>query len=319
MIKNIAVIGGGTMGHSIALNFAIYEYPVQLWVTRQKYIDELPGIMAGRLGVLADEDMLNGQTVEQVLERITITMDKKAATIDADYIIEAVPEDAAIKADLFEELDGWCKETCIFATNTSSLTLADCMAKLPESRKQRTLVCHWYNPPLLMPIAELSNFGNMPAEILAEVEELYNSINKVVVKVDKEVPGLVANRIQQAVAREVFWLMANEVASPADIDKGLMYGPAFRYATTGQLQVADFGGLDIWCVVGDNLLSVMDNSQKANDILRNKVQAGELGFKSGKGFFDYSTVNGEELQKDYLKRLINQLKASEFYKKQFEK
>jgi 3-hydroxybutyryl-CoA dehydrogenase len=318
MIKNIAVIGGGTMGHSIALNFAIYKYPVQLWVTRQKYLDELPGIMAGRLAVLEQEGMLNGQTVDQVLAHITMTMDKKEATQDADYIIEAVPEDAKIKADLFAELDGWCKESCIFATNTSSLTLADCMAKLPESRKQRTLVCHWYNPPLLMPIAELSNFGNMPAEIYAEVEALYTSIKKVVVKVDKEVPGLVANRIQQAVAREVFWLMANEVASPEDIDKGLMFGPGFRYATTGQLAIADFGGLDIWNVVGDNLLSVMDNSQKANDILRNKVEAGELGFKSGKGFFDYSTVDGEQLQKDYALRLINQLKASEYYKKQFE-
>ena len=164
-----------------------------------------------------------------------------------------------------------------------------------------------------MPLVELSFFGNMPTEIYAEVEALYASIKKQTAKILKDVPGLVANRIQQGVAREVFWLIENGVAEPADVDKALKFGPAFRYATTGQLEVADFGGLDIWCVVGDNLLKVMDNSRQANPLLRRKVEEGKLGVKTGEGFFRYPGDQVAEIRKRFMRKLIHQLKASEYY------
>ena len=175
------------------------------------------------------------------------------------------------------------------------------------------MVCHWYNPAHLMPVAELSFFGNMPEAIYAEVAALYQAIGKQTVKVLKDVPGLVANRIQQGVAREVFSLIQNGVAAPEDIDKALKFGPAFRYATTGQLEVADFGGLDIWCVVGDNLLKEMDNSKEANPVLREKVKEGKLGLKSGAGFFDYPPEKVADIKRQFMRKLINQLKASAFY------
>lgn len=313
MIKNIAVIGAGTMGHSIAENFAMYDYPVTLFDTNEEYLGKLPEIMKGELVIMEEEDMLNGKTVDEVLANITLYSDLEECAKDADYVIEAIPEVLEMKQELFKTLDGICKDTTIFASNTSSLTLDGMLKVLPEERQKRVLLCHWYNPAMLMPIAELSFFGNMPEEIYAEVDALYTSIKKNVIRVLKEVPGLVANRIQQGVAREVFWLMNEGIASPEDIDKALMFGPAFRYATTGQLQVADFGGLDIWCVVGDNLLSVMDNSKEANPVLREKVKKGDLGFKSGKGFFDYSKVDADEMKRQYILRLIHQLKASDYY------
>ena len=100
----------------------------------------------------------------------------------------------------------------------------------------------------------------------------------------KDVPGLVANRIQQGVAREVFSIIEQGIAAPEDVDKALKFGPAFRYATTGHLEVADFGGLDIWCIVSDNLLKVMDNSTSANRLLREKVQEGKPASKAAKDF-----------------------------------
>jgi len=133
------------------------------------------------------------------------------------------------------------------------------------------------------------------------------------VKVLKDVPGLVANRIMQGVAREVFSLIEQGVAEPADIDKALKFGPAFRYATTGQLEVTDFGGLDIWCTVGDNLLKVMDNSQRANNLLRQKVSEGKLGLKSGEGFYKYAPEKAPEIRKHFMKKLIKQLKVSDYY------
>lgn len=116
-------------------------------------------------------------------------------------------------------------------------------------------------------------------------------------------------------AREAFWLIQNGVAEPTDVDKALKFGPAFRYATTGQLEVADFGGLDIWCTVGDNLLKVMDNSQQANPMLRQKVEQGKLGLKAGEGFYDYPADKVPAIRRHFLRKLIHQLKASEFYAK----
>ena len=233
---------------------------------------------------------------------------------DRDYVIEAAPENMELKQNLFKQLDGICPAHTIFASNTSSLSLEPMMALVSEARKQRMMVCHWYNPGHLMPLAELSFFGNMPAEIFQEVEALYASINKQTVKVLKDVPGLVANRIQQGVAREAFSIIEQGIAEPADVDKALKFGPAFRYATTGQLEVADFGGLDIWCIVGDNLLPVMDNSTQANPLLRSKVAEGKLGIKSGEGFFQYDPEQLPAIRKRFAQKLIHQLKASEYYK-----
>ena len=111
----------------------------------------------------------------------------------------------------------------------------------------------------------------------------------------------------------VFSLIEKGIALPEDIDKALKFGPAFRYATTGQLEVADMGGLDIWATVGDNLLKVMDNSQKASPILWEKVKEGKLGIKTGEGFFSYPEEKIQDIKNEFNKRLITQLKASKKY------
>ena len=103
------------------------------------------------------------------------------------------------------------------------------------------------------------------------------------------------------------------MASPKDIDKAIKFGPAFRYATTGQLEVADMGGLDIWCTTGDNLLSDMDARTSANPILRKKVEEGKLGIKVGEGFFKYSPQKAKEIKNNFQRRLIVQLAASKNY------
>lgn len=315
MIKKIAVIGAGTMGHSIAENFALYGYPVNLFDTSEKALASVKDTMKIELSELVEEGLFTNEDVEKALGNITLFNDLKEAASDRDYIIEAAPEKMELKQELFSNLDKYAPEHAILVSNTSSLKLDEMMKKVSEGRKKRMMVNHWYNPALLMPIVELSFFGNMPEDIFEEVRDLFKSIKKQTVKVLKDVPGLVANRIQQGVAREVFSLIEQGVAEPAEIDKALKFGPAFRYATTGQLEVADFGGLDIWCTVGDNLLKAMDNSTQSNAILRQKVQEGKLGIKSGAGFYDYKPEEIEKLKKEFNRRLMHQLKTSEFYVK----
>lgn len=313
MIKNIAVIGAGTMGHGIAENFALYGYSVNMYDTSMAILEQSQELIRQELEFLVAEDFIAAEKVSYTLNNIKLCTDLKEAVADADYVIEAAPEIMEFKQNLFRELDKLCKPTAILASNTSSLPLAGMMQLVSEERKQLMLVCHWYNPAHLMPIAELSYFGNMPAEIFEQVESLYISIKKQTVKVLKDVPGLVANRIQQGVAREVFSIIEQGIAEPADVDKALKFGPAFRYATTGQLEVADFGGLDIWCTVGDNLLQIMDNSGQANPLLRQKVNEGKLGIKSGEGFYSYTPEIAVEKRKRFMQKLIHQLKAADFY------
>jgi 3-hydroxybutyryl-CoA dehydrogenase len=313
MIKKIAVLGSGTMGHGIAESFAMYGYEVNLFDIDENRLNASLKEIREELELLSEEEFIKPHGVEEALARIRISTNLEKTVADRDYVIEATPENLDLKQRLFQELDGCCGKDAILASNTSSLKLNDMIARVGDERKKRMMVNHWYNPAHLMPIVELSFFGNMPEAVFKEVEQLYTGIKKQTVKVLKDVPGLVANRIQQGVAREAFSIIEQGIAAPEDVDKALKFGPAFRYATTGQLEVADFGGLDIWCIVGDNLLKVMDNSQSASKLLRQKVNEGKLGIKTGEGFYKYKKDEIPAIRKKFMKKLINQLKASAYY------
>ncbi len=313
MIQKTAVLGAGTMGHGIAEVFAMYGYEVNLYETAEQTRATVKEAIRQELELLAEEEFIKAEVIQSALSRITVFSDLKPAVQDCDYVIEATPEDLNLKQELFKYLDQSCPERTILASNTSSIPLDPMMALVSPKRKQRMMVNHWYNPAHLMPLVELSFFGNMPVDTYQEVERFYQALHKQTVKVLKDVPGLVANRIQQGVAREVFSIIEQGIAAPEDVDKALKFGPAFRYATTGQLEVADFGGLDIWCIVGDNLLKAMDNSQCANPLLRQKVQEGKLGLKSSEGFFKYEKDGIPAIKKKFMKKLIHQLKASRYY------
>ena len=313
MIKNISVIGAGTMGHGIAEVFALSGYKVSLYEYSDDIRNNAKRIIEDELVFMAENDFISKEDINKTLDNILLFSDLKDSVISADYVIEAIPEQISLKQDLFKNLDEYCPSHTILATNTSSLSFDEIIKFISEDRKALSMVCHWYNPAHLMPIAELSFFGNMSESIYKEVEDLYIKAGKQTVKILKDIPGLVANRIQQAIAREVFSLIEMGVATPEDIDKALKFGPAFRYATSGQLEIADIGGLDIWCVVGDNLLSVMDNRKDANPLLRQKVAEHKLGMKTGEGFFEYPKEKINEIKNKFNKKLLVQLKTSKSY------
>ena len=313
-MKNITVVGAGTMGHGIAEAFAIHGYNVNLFDLSAEALTKAIAAIREELLILASEKVIKSDEIDEIIGRITLCEDLESAAKEADYIIESVLERLDIKKELFKKLDKLAPAEAIFASNTSSLKLSDMISEVSEKRKKNCIINHWYNPSHIMPIAELTFFGETSQETYDKVEKLYKSIGKQIVKVLKEVDGLVANRIQQAVAREVFSLIEMEVAEPADIDRALKFGPAFRYCSTGQLEIADFGGLDIWKIVGDNLLAVMDNTQKANPLLEKKVDEGKLGLKSGEGFYKYEGAESAKAAKEaYTIKLLKQLKVSKDY------
>ena len=313
MIKKVAILGAGTMGHGIAESFARFGYDVNLYDINAAALEKAKEFIQQELELFVEENFMSRAEIPAILARIKTFTDLQQAVMDREYVLECAPENMELKQNLFRQLDELCPQHTILASNTSSLPLGEMMALVSEDRKQRMLVNHMFNPAHLIPLVELSFFGNMPEEIYQEVEALYLSIQKQPVRVVKDVPGLVANRIQQGVAREAFSIIEQGIADPIDVDKALKFGPAFRYATTGQLEVADFGGLDIWCIVGDNLLPAMDNSTQANNLLRQKVAEGKLGIKSGEGFFRYDAEQLPAIRKRFAQKLIHQLKASNYY------
>ncbi len=315
MINNITVIGAGTMGHTIALTFAMHGIKTNIYESFENVRNTVLDKMKSELELMVKYDYINSGVVDITINNISLFDDLKLAAKDADYVIEAIPEKLELKQDLFEKLDKICNENTIFASNTSSLKLFDMIANLSESRKAKTMICHWYNPGHLIPIAELSYFGNMSESDFNEVYELYKKCEKVPIKVLKDIPGMIANRLLHAQAREVFYLNSIGAASPEDIDKALMFGPCFRNATTGMLEVADMGGLDVWTAAEDNFLPALDNSTKANDKMRALVAEGKLGMKTGKGFYEYPADKKEEIAESFNVRLIKQLKLSKDFKK----
>lgn len=315
MIKNITVIGAGTMGHGIAHVFARSGRKVNLYDPMPESLAAAPEKMRRELTFMAEADYISREDVERTLANITICSDLAEAVREADYVIEAIPERMELKKELFARLDVLCPAHTVFATNTSSLKLSEMIADLPAERQKLCMVSHWYNPAYLIPITELSKFGNMDEDVFHEVYALYEESGKQPVRVLKDIPGMIANRILHAQAREVFYLLDIGAASPEDIDKALMFGPCFRNATTGMLETADMGGLDVWCAAEDNMFPWFNNSDKASDSMRKLVEEGHYGIKTGKGFFEYPKESREEVQQAFYDRLIRQLKVSDTYKK----
>ena len=313
MIKIIAVLGAGTMGHGIAEVFAMNNFQVNLYEISNERRNSVKEVIKKELEFLEENKYIDKDKIKNTLNNIFLYSDLKAAVENADFVIEVTPEKLELKQELFKNLSEFTKKETILASNTSSLSLMEMIKFVPEEKKKYCMVNHWYNPAHLMPLVELSYFGNMPEKIFIEIEKIYKKANKITIRVLKDIPGLVANRIQQGVAREVFSLMEMEVASYKDIDKALMFGPAFRYATTGQLEIADMGGIDIWYTVGNNLLKVMDNSQCANKLLKEKVEMNKLGIKTGEGFFKYNKDDIERINNNFYKKLLLQLKVSKNY------
>lgn len=313
MIKNISVIGAGTMGHGIANAFAMYGYKVSVYDRNKKNHENVIDEIKSELDLMAEENYIIGERIERTLANIKIFSNLEEAVKNSDYVIEAISENLELKQKLFNQLDKICPIHTILSSNTSSLSLSEITKNISNERKKRVMICHWYNPAHLMPIIELSYFGDMSEDIFSEVYSLYINIEKQPIKVMKDIPGMIANRMLHALAREVFYLIETGTASLEDVEKALKYGPGFRGATTGILESADLGGLDIWCTVEDNLFKELNNSDRACDLMKQKVKEGNLGLKTEKGFFKYPKEEKEKIRKDFFRRLIIQLKASKNY------
>lgn len=215
-IKNISIIGAGIMGHGIGLTYALGGYNVTLNARREMTLSNAIRHIRNDLKTFAESSLISQDMIEETLSRLTTTTDLKKAVKDADFVTETIAEEVEVKRKIFTDLDAFCPEHTIFASNTSSLVLQDFTSQC--RRRDKILITHWFNPPHIVPVVEVVRGEETSDETMELVYALLKKVKKLPVKIFKEIPGFVVNRIQMGMVREVWSLWKQGIASPEDID-----------------------------------------------------------------------------------------------------
>ena len=294
-MKNIAVIGAGTMGNGIAHTFAQFGYKTNLIDISEKSLEKGMNTIAGNLDRMVAKEKISEADKTNTLNNITTHTHLAEGVKDVDLVVEAATENVELKLKIFKQLDEFCSADTILASNTSSISITKIASVV--SGPERVIGMHFMNPVPVMKLVEIIRGYNTSDEVTNSIMELSKKLKKEPVEVN-DYPGFVANRILMPMINESIETLYNGVAGVQEIDTVMKLGMAHPM---GPLQLADFIGLDV-CL---SILEVMYNGFKNPKyapcpLLVNMVQAGKLGAKSGEGFYDYSeSRKAEKVSKQF--------------------
>ena len=303
-ITTVAVIGFGTMGLGIAQNFAEAGFDVRVVDQTREALDHGLALLSANLalgseaGLVPDPDAVFARVTPFLQDRMS------GATDSAQLVVETVPEVLDVKRAVFAALDDLPPDVLI-GSNTSSFTvtrLAEGMAT-PE----RVAGLHYFNPAHLIPAVEIHHGTATAPDAVETLVAVMKRAGKLPVRVRKEMPGFIINRLTGALEREVDYLLDNGVVTPEDLDAAVKASFGFRLACLGPMEAEDFIGLDTAFRVSNNVYKGLSNADKATGGLGEKVGRGELGVKSGKGWYDYTGRTPEEIYAERGRKLMAQL------------
>jgi len=303
--RQIVVIGAGNMGEGIVQSFAQAGKSVKVLARRRETLDKCRQQIDTNLKLFAEFRLLE-ETAEVIGSRITyIPMAELSEAIKGcHFVVETIPEVLADKKELFGELDD-CAPDVVLASNTSSITITT----LTEDMKTayRVVGTHYFNPAHIMPLVEIHRGKHTSDEVLQTTRDLMLQVGKKPVLVRKEIPGFIVNRIQGAIFREISYLLDEGIAAPKDIDMAAkaMYG--FRLSCVGPMEADDMIGLDTSARVSSNLFKTLSNRTEPSATLLEKVNRGELGIKTGSGWYDYGGKTRAQVLDEINRRLLRQL------------
>ncbi|QMU28378.1 3-hydroxyacyl-CoA dehydrogenase family protein [Adhaeribacter radiodurans] len=282
-MKNIAVIGSGTMGNGIAHVFAQHQFKVNLVDISKNALERAQQTIAKNLDRMVAKDQLTAEQKEQTLQNITLQTELALGVQEVDLVIEAATENVELKKQIFRELDEKCPASTILATNTSSISITQIASV--TNRPEKVIGMHFMNPVPVMKLVEIIKGYNTTEEVTETVRQLSHTLGKTPVVVN-DYPGFIANRILMPMINEAIYSLYEGVAGVTEIDTVMKLGMAHPM---GPLQLADFIGLDVCLSILRVLHEGFGNPKYAPcPLLVNMVQAGHKGVKSGIGFYTYT-------------------------------
>jgi len=295
-MKNIAVIGAGTMGNGIAHTFAQFGYKVSLIDVSQSALNKGVAFITKNLDRMVSKDHINEVDKRNTLNNIKSFTSISEGVQNAELVIEAASENVDLKLKIFKELDQVCDVNTILATNTSSISIGKIAGV--TSRPEKVIGMHFMNPVPIMKLVEVIRGKLTSDEVTKTIMELSEKLNKVPVEVN-DFPGFIANRILMPMLNEAIYSLHDGVAGVYEIDTVMKLGMGHPM---GPLQLADFIGLDVCLSIINVLYDGFENSKyKPCPLLVEMVSSGKLGVKSGEGFYDYSeSRKAEKIAKQFI-------------------
>jgi 3-hydroxybutyryl-CoA dehydrogenase len=308
-IKQILVIGAGTMGHAIAQLYAQAGFEVDLVDLNEKVLDRAMKLVKSNLPILAEFGNLKSEDIPEIINRINPSTSLAETAPNADLVVEAVTEVPELKQKLFTQLDDLCSEDVIIASNTSALDVFKLAKSIKMKKISRLIIHHYYAPPHIIPLVEVA-YGRSTSKDLPELSvELLKKLGKEPILMKKFSPAFIVNKIQNAIGPVVFMLLAQGIATAEQIDLAIKTSLGIRLPIVGGVQTYDFTGLDLVLDVGRNM-------GRDNPVVAPMVERGDLGAKSGKGFYDYGGRSEEEIlnkrDRQYLRMLEHLEKINAF-------
>ncbi|MCF8273196.1 MAG: 3-hydroxybutyryl-CoA dehydrogenase [Flavobacteriaceae bacterium] len=296
-MKNVAVIGAGTMGNGIAHAFAQSGFRVQLIDVSENALKKGIETITNNLNRMVSKETITEAQKEETLSNISTFTSITEGVEYASLVVEAATENIDLKLNIFKELDKHCPEGTILATNTSSISITQIASV--TSRPDHVIGMHFMNPVPIMKLVEIIRGYNTSDDVTKTIMDLSKTLGKIPVEVN-DYPGFVANRILMPMLNESIEALYNGVAGVYEIDTVMKLGMAHPM---GPLQLADFIGLDVCLSILNVMYEGFKNPKYAPcPLLVNMVRAGKLGVKSGEGFYDYSeSKKAEKIALQFLK------------------
>ena len=303
--ERVAVIGGGMMGAGVAQVFAAAGHEVALQDLFPEALERAPRTIRRNLSLLAEHGLFAADGVDAAVARVRTTTDLAAAAEGADFVIECVFEDLPLKQDVFERLDRTCPPETILCTNTSVMSIAEIGAR--TRHKERVVGTHFWNPPYLIPLVEVVRTEQVDPVVVERTMAILRAAGKHPIDCKKDVPGFVANRLQHALWREAISIVEHGIADAATVDESIRFGPGLRLPILAPLETADMIGLDLTLAIHTYILPHLEASGAPSPLLREKVAAGDLGFKTGSGFQEWSEETAEASRQRLVQYLVHVL------------
>jgi 3-hydroxybutyryl-CoA dehydrogenase/5-formyl-3-hydroxy-2-methylpyridine 4-carboxylate dehydrogenase len=299
MIQRIAIIGLGTMGPGMAARLARGGLQVVAYDVAPAAIERARSMLSTAESVL---DALGVAAPSAGPGTVRFTDDIGDAVSGADLVIENVPENISIKADVYRMIDGLIAADTIVASDTSGIPITKLQAHI--SHPERMVGMHWSNPPHIIPMIEVIAGEKTAPQTVAAIRDLIRSIGLLPVVVKKDVPGFVENRVLYALLREAVDLVERGVIEPEDLDTCVSWGIGYKIAVIGPMALLDMAGLDIYKSVSSFLNADLSNRDDVAPMVLEKTNASKFGLKSGEGMFSYTPEQIKALQAERARKLV---------------